>query len=102
MTVDPEMPLLEEDTAECTGMPHGSRPNRPSPRPSDTVWEVRWRQRIERDRSRSLPYSFTNDDHTSRGISVLEVCQESEESAFSWEEDWENSYVNDLFLIVDS
>ena len=33
---------------------------RPSPRPSDNMWEVRRRQRTHKDRSRSPPNIFTS------------------------------------------
>ena len=69
--VDPEIPPLNKEPAEHTEGPYRFRPNSPSVRPSDTVWEVRRRQRTQRDRSRSPPNIFTSDDKNYRGISGL-------------------------------
>ena len=49
--VDPEMPPLKD----------GAVPAELSPRPSDNMLEVRWRQRTNRDISRSPPNIFTRE-----------------------------------------
>ena len=53
--VDPERPPFEDDavTSEPT--------ERPSPRPNDNMSEVRWRQRTNKDGSRSPSNIFTRE-----------------------------------------
>ena len=52
--VDPKMPPFED------GAVAAEPPERPSSRPSDNMWEVKWRLRTNRGRSRSPPNIITS------------------------------------------